>query len=322
VIDFRYHLVSIIAVFLALAIGLAVGSTALSGKAVEFLNSQERRAVASNAALTKHNQALTNQLAADEAFAQAASQRLVGNLLVHEKVVVIVAPGADSAVTDGVTAALRQAGATVTGQVTLQPSFLATNGGTESTLTQLAQSLAARAGLPPPAQSQSPVAGQEAAAQLLAASLLDSVAGTTPSATTSSDILTGLQQDGFVSADAKPAPASLAVLVAPGGTPPQTGSEVLEALATQLKLASSATVMAGASESVGSGSVLSNEASSSNPVSTVDNADTQTGQIMVVQALRDLLEGKSPAAFGIDSGNAPSPAPTPSATVSSAGRHP
>ncbi|HUC25193.1 MAG TPA: copper transporter, partial [Streptosporangiaceae bacterium] len=34
-IDFRYHLVSIIAVFLALAVGLAVGSTALSGKAVE-----------------------------------------------------------------------------------------------------------------------------------------------------------------------------------------------------------------------------------------------------------------------------------------------
>ena len=38
VIDFRYHLVSIIAVFLALAVGLVVGSTALSGKAVELLS--------------------------------------------------------------------------------------------------------------------------------------------------------------------------------------------------------------------------------------------------------------------------------------------
>jgi hypothetical protein len=327
VIDFRYHLVSIIAVFLALAIGLAIGATALSPKTAEILNSQERRAVATNAALTKHNQALANQVAADQAFAQAASQRLVGGLLEHEKVVLVVAPGANSAVTNGVTSILRQAGATVTGQVNVQQSFLTTNGAIETTLTQLAQTLAANNGLTVPAQSQSPVAGQQAAAQVLAASLLDSptgvtTTGTTLSAKASLDILTGLEQSGFVTADAAPAPASIAVLVAPGGPAPQTDSQVLIALATQLKLASSATVMAGASESVGSGSVISNENSSANPVSTVDNADTESGQIMVAQALRYLLDGKAAAAFGIDSGNAPSPAPTPSVTTSSAGRHP
>jgi hypothetical protein len=328
VIDFRYHLVSIIAVFLALAIGLAVGSTALSGKAAEILNAQERRAVADNAALTKHNTALSNQIAADQAFAQAGSQRLVGSLLAHEKVVLVVAPGADSAVTDGVTTILHQAGATVTGQVNLQQSFLATNGANETTLTQLAQNLAANAGLAAPAQSQSLVAGQQAAAQLLAASLLDSptgvtTTGTTLSAAASAAILNGFEQDGFVTANAAPAPANIAVLVAPGGQAPQTDSEVLIALATQLKVASNgATVMAGGSESVGSGSVISNENSSANQVSTVDNADTESGQIMVAQAIRYLLNGKAPAAFGIDSGNAPSPAPTPSSTATSAGRHP
>jgi hypothetical protein len=326
VIDFRYHLVSIIAVFLALAIGLAVGSTALSGKAVEFLNSQERRAVANNAALTKHNQDLSNQVAADQAFAQAASQRLVGGLLANEKVVVVVAPGADNAVTDGVTTTLRQAGATVTGQVYVQQSFLTTNGAIETTLTQLAQRLAVKTGLNVQVQSQNPVAGQQAAAQLLAASLLDSPTGVTTTGTTlssksSEDILTGLEQSGFVQADATPAPATIAVLVAPGGRPPQTGNQVLVALATQLKLASSAMVMAGASESVGSGSVISDEYNAANPVSTVDNADTESGQIMVAQALRFLLDGKTPAAFGIDSGNAPNPAPTPSSTAT-AGGHP
>jgi hypothetical protein len=323
VIDFRYHLVSIIAVFLALAIGLAVGSTALSGKAVEFLNAQERRAVASNASLTKHNQALTNQVAADQAFAQAASQRLVGGLLAHEKVVLVVAPGADDAVTAGVTNILRQAGATVTGTVGLTPSFLTTTGYTETALTTLAQNLAAKTGLARPAPSQSPVAGQQAAAQLLAASLLDSPSGsTTLSAKASADILSGLEQTGFVSGTPPtPAPATLAVLVAPGGLPPQTGSEVLVAVAAQLKEAGGATVMAGATESVGANSVISNEKNSSDPVSTVDNADTESGQIMVAQALRYLLEGKAPAAYGIDSGNAPSPAPTPSVT-STAGGHP
>jgi hypothetical protein len=321
VIDFRYHLVSIIAVFLALAIGLAVGSTALSGKAVEFLNAQERRAVASNATLAKKNQDLTNQLAADQAFAQAGSQRLVGNLLAHEKVVLVVAPGADNSVTNGVIATLRQAGATVTGQVNLLPSFMTTTGATETNLTQVAQNLAAKTGLAPPAQSQSSVSGQQAAAQVLAASLFDSSAGTTLSAKASADILTGLEQTGFVSAPAVPAPASLAVLVAPGGPPPQTGSEVLVAVAGQLKQASTATVMAGSSESVGSDSVISNENISADPVSTVDYADTETGQIMVVQALRNLLDGKAPAAYGVSSGNAPSPAPTPSTTATPGG-HP
>jgi hypothetical protein len=321
VIDFRYHLVSIIAVFLALAIGLAVGSTALSGKAVEFLNSQERRAVANNASLIKQNRALTNQLAADQAFAQAASRRLVGGLLTHEKVVLVIAPGADSAVTNGVAATLRQAGATVTGEVNLQQSFLTTTGTTETSLTQLAQNLAAQTGLAPPAQSASPVAGQQAVAQLLAASLLDSPPGTsTVSAKMTQDIMAGLEHDGFVQADSTPAPANLAVLVAPGA-PPQTGNEVLVTVATQLKEASSGTVMAGGSQSVGPGSVINDENNSADPVSTVDNADTESGQIMVAQALRYLLEGKAPAAYGIDSGNAPSPAPTPSPTTT-AGGHP
>ncbi|MFN2523414.1 MAG: copper transporter, partial [Mycobacteriales bacterium] len=37
IIDFRYHLVSIIAVFLALALGIVVGTTALNGGIVDTL---------------------------------------------------------------------------------------------------------------------------------------------------------------------------------------------------------------------------------------------------------------------------------------------
>jgi hypothetical protein len=315
VIDFRYHLVSIIAVFLALAVGLVVGSTALSGKAVEILTARQRAAVAENNALIKENRTLTNQVSADQAFCQAASPRLVGGLLAQEKVVLIVAPGASSAVTDGVTTALQQAGATVTGQVDLQQSFLTTSAYNEVTLTQLAQTLAAKAGLPAPVQSQSQVAGQQAVAQVLAASVLDGIAGGALSAKASEDILSGLQQFGFLTAGTIPPTASLAVLVAPGGQPGQSGNEALVTVAAELKQASSGIVMAGPAESVGSGSVISSENSSADSVSTVDNADTECGQIMVVQALTYALDRKAPAAaYGIDSGNAPSPAPTPSGT--------
>ena len=77
-IDFRYHLVSIIAVFLALAVGLVVGSTALSGKAEEALKVAQRNALANNKTLQQDKSALSNQVSADQAFAQAASQRLIG----------------------------------------------------------------------------------------------------------------------------------------------------------------------------------------------------------------------------------------------------
>jgi hypothetical protein len=46
----------------------------------------------------------------------------------------------------------------------------------------------------------------------------------------------------------------------------------------------------------------------------VDNADTEVGQIVTVQALRRLFEGKPPGQYGISPGAAPSPAPTPSVT--------
>ncbi len=315
-IDFRYHLVSIIAVFLALAVGLVVGSTALSGKAVEFLTARQRAAVAENGTLLKEKGSLTNQVNADQAFCQAASQRLVGGLLAQEKVVVVVAPGASNAVTNGVITVLHQAGAIVTGQVDLQQSFLATNAATETSLTSLAQTLAAETGLPAPVQSQSQVAGQQAIAQVLTASVLDGTSGAALSAKASAHILSGLQQNGYISPPGAITPtASLAVLVTPGGPPPPTAtSAVLVAVAAQLKQASSGTVMAGAVESIGTGSVTSTENSSADSVSTVDNADTECGQIMVVQALTYALDGKGAAAYGIDSGNVPSPAPTPSGT--------
>ncbi|HTA00353.1 MAG TPA: copper transporter [Streptosporangiaceae bacterium] len=318
-IDFRYHLVSIIAVFLALAVGLVVGSTALSGKAEEVLNLAQRSAVSRNNALIKNNEALKNQVNADQAFAQAGSQRLIGGLLTHDKVVLVVAPGANGAVTKGVTAALQQAGATVTGEVDVQSSFLTTSAATETELTTLAHSLAAQAGLAPPVQSQSPVAGQQAAAALLAAALLDPTAGSSRlSATASAAILTGLEQNGFVSANSTPATATQAVLIAPGGPPPQpaTSNAVVSALTAQLSAASSGTVMAGAVDSIGTGSTISYESSQPHAVSTVDFADTETGQIIVIQALKNLLDGKAPANYGVDPGAAPSPAPTASPTPS------
>jgi Copper transport outer membrane protein, MctB len=318
VIDFRYHLVSIIAVFLALAVGLAVGSTALTGTAEQALTAAQHRLTSQNKALTKQNGLLQHQVAGDQAFAQANSARLLAGLLTDERVVLIAAPGADSAVTSGLTAALREAGATVTGQVSLTSEFTTTSGQNEAALSQLAQNLASSAGLDLQAvPAGSTIPGQQNAAQILAAGLLGSDASLTSAA--SQAILTGFSRGGFISVDSgapASAPANLAVLVTPGGPAPQQSvSDVLMAVAGALKTAGSGTVMAGAVSSIGSNSVISAEVSAGPTVSTVDNADTPTGQILVVQALRFLLDGKAPQAYGAETAAAPSPGPTPAASA-------
>ncbi len=314
-IDFRYHLVSIIAVFLALAVGLVVGATALAPATEALLKTAENTLSKTNADLSKGNRDLTNQLNAEQAFARAVSPRLLPGLLTGEKVVVVAASNADPNVTSGVTKALQVAGAQVTGEVTVNNTFLLTDGHDEDQLTQLAQSQAAKAGVTLAAQSSGPVAGQQAAAQVLAASLL-TAGGTGIPAADSAAVLGAFSQDGYISianGATSLVPASLAVLVAPSGPPPQSGSRVLVALAVALWNAGSGTVMVGGTQSVGPGSVISAE-DGAGQVSTVDNADTETGQIMTVQALRLLLDRKAPGQYGISPDAAPTPVPTPSVT--------
>jgi hypothetical protein len=323
VIDFRYHLVSIIAVFLALAVGLVVGATALSGPALAGLQRLEKTLSARNSTLLNERRALTNQVNADQAFAAAAASKLLPGLLTGEKVVLVQASTANPSVAAGLTTALHQAGASVTGTVTLSSPFLDTSGANEAHLKQLAYELARNYGVSLPAELPGSVGAQQAAAKVLAASLLTS-GGTGLSAADSQAILTQLSQGGYVTASSNAIPpADLAVLITPGGPPAQLGSEVLVATAVALRnaSASSGTVMVGAVQSIGTPSVISAENTDHIPqqVSTVDNADTQVGQITTVWALRELLDGKPPAQYGIGAGAVPTPAPTPSVTPTTTG---
>jgi hypothetical protein len=311
VIDFRYHLVSIIAVFLALAVGLLVGATALSGPVIVALKKAETTVSRDNASLLKQRQALGSQVNVAQAFAGAVAPRLLPGVLAGEKVVLVVAPPAANAVTTGVMRELHLAGATVTNVITLNSPFLDISAPNEERLKQLALQQASIAGVSLPAQLSGPVQGQQDAAQLLAAGLL-SRGGTALSPTESRQILSAFSQGGFLTASNpnSPGPANLAVLVTPGGSPPPGGNQILVATAVALRNASNGTVMAGA---VGSSSVISAE-NIARQVSTVDFADTEIGQIMTVYALRLLVDGNPPQQFGVGPQAAPSPAPTPSVT--------
>lgn len=323
-IDFRYHLVSIIAVFLALAIGIAVGANALRPATEAFLSKAATAVTQKNKSLTQQNATLQQQINADQAFAQAAAPRLLGHLLTGQSAVVVTAAGADSSTISGVETALRQAGATVTGQVNLSSQFFDTSAPTEEALSTLAQQLKP-AGVSLPGQApDAQIAGQQAAAQLIAASLINKNG---PALTTAQDqdILNGFANQGYLQVSAGNGgttlpPATLAVVVIPSA-PPAAGDSSpanlgLIAVAVQLQETGRGTVLAGPVAGAGSGSAIDEVVNGSAQVSTVDNADTEVGQIVVAQTLAELLAGHPAVSYGIAPGTAPSPAPVPSVTPS------
>jgi hypothetical protein len=333
VIDFRYHLVSIVAVFLALAIGIVVGATALQGHVVAGLDRAskiEEHQIDNDRTKIK---GLQNEIAGAGEFAQTAAPLLLTNLLSGQKVVLVTAPGADGTTISGITSALDLAGAKVTGQAQLQPAFFDTSASTENSLEALAQKVGPSTVIPgdqpavPNLSTQ--IAGQQQAAEVIAPTLVSSD-GTDLPADQADAILSGFAQQGYLQVSpskgysaAALSEATLAVVVIPD-SPPASGdsdpaNQALLALAEQLKLQSRGVVLAGSLPGSGPGSAIDELVNGNTgiQVSSVDNANTEPGQIMVAQAFSLLLAGKKPAAYGAYAAKVPSPAPTPSPTPSS-----
>ena len=322
-IDFRYHLVSLVSVFLALAIGLVLGATALKPGTTAVLQAtakNERHQIDQLIATGKVNQ---QQYAADQEFAQAAAPHLLAHLLDGQRVVIVTAPGAPDSVTSGVTKALGEAGATVTGQVQLQPRFFDPGSGSQQALARLAQHVA------PPAVTLTGGSPMAQAGKVLAGAILTGgnpgqpVPGQPDS--TARSVLAGLSAGGFVSVSSgnPAARATLAVVVIPA-SPPGTSdsnlaSQYLVTLAQQFDLAGRGSVVAGtvAGSVTGSAIDVMRAGGRQAHLSSVDDADMVSGQIAVAQALYERLQGVS-GNYGISGSNgaAPSPAPTPSATAS------
>jgi hypothetical protein len=334
VIDFRYHLVSIVAVFLALAIGIVVGATALKPKVEDLLNrasQNELRKIDTQRATISSQQ---NQIYSDQQFAQVSAPLVLANLLTGEKVVLVTAPGASGPAISGITTALGLAGAKVTGQAELQPAFFDTSASTESSLDALAQTVAPPT-VTPGDQTvannlSAQVAGQQEAAEVIAPALV-STDGTDLPASQADPILSGFARQGYLQVSPSKgfssstlSEATLAVVVIPASLPTAGDSDLanqaLLAVAEQLKLQGRGVVLAGSlfASGSGSGSAIDDLVNGNTGIqmSSVDNANTETGQIMVAQALAYLLAGHKPAAYGVYAGAVPSPAPTPSPTPS------
>ena len=325
-IDFRYHLVSIVAVFLALAIGIVLGSTELQGHTIDVLRSS------SNSLNSKLNAAdalrATNEqeISDDQQFLQTAEPKLLDGALAGDRVVIITEPGAPDSVTSGVKQAAGIAGATVTGTVALQPKFNDLSGTNQSSLSQINGDLAATdlTTLAPAADSQT--AYQQQAAQLIASAILDTKAAASAGGLSVADaqtLLSAYAQQGYLTVSgAVTTRATLAVIVtpqtAPTDGPNDPANQVLLALAQQFANASAAAIVVGSTAgSATSGSAISvlRSSSVSSQVSSVDNADTTLGQISSIWALAEQNAGEKPNSYGITGASAVSPVPLPEASA-------
>ena len=338
-IDFRYHLVSIVAVFLALAIGIVLGSTELQGPTYNLLNQTTAKLQNEYNQASSQRDAAQQQADLGENYAQAVEPVVLHDLLAGQRLLIITEPGAPASVVTAISnAATQDAGATVTGQIALQPKFFDNSDTTLDGLNQINQAMSQADNIV--LNTGTPY--QQQAAQVIASEILTRTAGpsagqasgqpsTSPSAGAQQDpnaqtMLGAYANEGFLTISGQPsAPATLAVVVTPQ-TAPSDGSgdpldQILVPVAEELAAESSATVVAGVSTGSGPGSPIAvlRASSAASKVSTVDDADYVAGQSVVIQALATQLNGGNPGSYGFANGAgaiAPSPAPTSSSSAS------
>jgi len=336
VIDFRYHLVSIVAVFLALAIGIVLGSTELQGPTYNLLNQTTAKLQNELDQASSQRDAAQQQASLGQNYAQAVEPVVLHNLLAGQRLLIVTEPGAPASVVTAITnAATQDAGATVTGQIALQSKFFDNSDTTLAGLNQINLAMSQADGI----VLTTGTTYQDQAAQVIAGEILTAgsgssagaLPGSSPSTSSGQDtnaqtMLGAYANEGFLTISGQPSvPATLVVIVTPQAAPSDGSADPVDQLlvpvAEELAAKSSATVAAGVSADSGPGSPIAvlRASSAASKVSTVDDADFVAGQSVVIQALAAQLNGANPGSYGFANGAsavAPSPAPTPSASAS------
>ncbi|HZB29045.1 MAG TPA: copper transporter [Streptosporangiaceae bacterium] len=320
-IDFRYHLVSIAAIFLSLAIGIVLGATALSDPSLTFLKSQTSDLAKENQAYRNQVQQMQRRQEGENQFAQRLGPQLVQGQLSAERVVFVVLPGASQTIHDQATKMVAQAGATVSGQVTVQKKFL--DDDQITVLDQLAQTVKPSDITFP--QNATPY--DKAAAVLAGAVVTDQQARAGSEDASGGEILSGFKDQGFVTFSGKPGGrATLAVVIAPStpyqGQGSETDNQALVSIAAALDAADQGTVLAGPYQAAQDGGLIQvlRNSGAAERVSTVDTADTPSGQVVTVLALAAERTGTS-GKYGTGSGaEGYLPGPSTSPTVEPTGK--
>ncbi|WP_053615976.1 copper transporter [Nocardiopsis sp. NRRL B-16309] len=331
-IDFRYHLVSIIAVFLALTVGLALGTTMLQDPLLNTLQSEtaDLRGQSEELRLERDAAERVNDGADD--LSEAAAEDLLEDRLRGLGVAVVVAPGADADMAAALSTRVEDAGGEVVGRISFTEEFPAE--ANAAFVDELAVQVSAEA------------EEMSGGAYVRSATLIGGALARTGGDEDSEDdgdggdgdgresddeegsedgdrtdpaaVLSAYSEADLLTVEGDPAEAADAVLVvAPvvdgvEGDPERTNT-VVATVAGTLREEVGPTVLAGDPRS-GQGQGLIAQVRVHEPAyATVDVAGRPMGDIVTVLALADALEGDG-AAYGVGEGVEaflPSPLPGP-----------
>jgi Copper transport outer membrane protein, MctB len=306
VINLRYHIVSLVAVFLALAIGVVVGSTALKEGTVSVLRATSNKLISESQAERALNQQLQGEVAGYREFGTAILPSLVRDRLKGQAVVVLDTDRVDDKTRKPVEDAIKAASGSVEGRVTFASDRLSL--AAEGDRTALGALL------------QTDQTDPEALRQDLVAKLAERL--TTPArlpqgGARSRDAITGLQQAKFLAdlrADKSvqngtvpfPRPGSLFVIIGPTDNPTLLDPKLfLVPLAQRLSGRGGTPVVGVEATAPGAPSwveVLRDDKDLTDRVSTVDDVDRVPGQFALVEALARRLRSEPTGQYGIKSG--------------------
>ena len=293
-IDFRYHLVSIVSIFMALAVGIVLGAGPLKEDIGNTLTSEVKNLRADKAALRSELDAAEKGTEARDEFTTASNRSLLADRLKDTTVTVVVLPGADPNLVKATQTTLASAGAMVGSTITVQDSWVDPD--KAAFRATLGQQLAAQVGVPVDKS------GPDVVNAVLARSVLAKVGSTTAGA---SAALEGLRTGDLVKYTTDEVKVATIAVVVAG---PVTGSDSstqeeraggLSKLAGALDSAGAGALLVGGSPSVGASNTTSvvstarKDGDQAKELSTVDNGEVPMGQASVVFGLLEQEAGKS-----------------------------
>ena len=316
-IDFRYHVVSLVSVFLALAVGIVLGAGPLNEGISTGITDQVNQLTEDRNQMRTERDAALATAESQDSWAEAVGPALVARQLGGRAVAVVELPGADASQTDAAVDELTSAGATVSARVTVQESWIDPD--EAAFRSQLAAQLAGQLTTVPDAS-----AGTDAllAAELGRALLTTELVPLAEPDTAGPAILSALTDGGLLEVDGDVSTRGTLVLLV-GGAPDADATDdqvtaneaTWTALATGLDAASAGAVLAGPTEAAEDGgpvAAVREDTDTANAVSTVDGLDTAIGRVSTVLALRQQLSGESGQYGTASSATAVSP-PLPAA---------
>lgn len=286
-ISLRQHAISLVAVFLALALGLFLGS-GFVGDQVNSLTGTKRDRIGD---LEDERDQLNEKLNSADSFDRAMAKRLISGTLKGHSVLVVTVPGVVDSDVDALKESVSSAGASFAGQIQISERLV---GDTEAAKLRSIVDQTIPAG----AQLRADFVDSGSRVGDLLGTLTLHSADTRPVAT--GDSRTGLEvlrEAGFISyVDDAISPADLVLVISGGAYDKDSGAkgQLVGRLASAMAARGQGGALVGRIGSATGGSpiaIVRSDPALGNAISTVDNADVPTGQITTVLTLAE--EGKA-----------------------------